>query len=168
MQALELLSRDDAAKALKISTKTLDRLTKTGAIRGVNVGRRKLFRLADLDSYLTSRRDGTPGFSAKVRGEVAADFLAFYTAKEQLSRDAETHQKKMAAVGVDVEFDGLSPHGLLHTSATIAKQTKSKILDEFIAWTFAVPAGKWQDAATSEGRLRSSGVSVAFTGVGQQ
>ena len=45
-----------AAAAIGVSIKTLERLTKSGEIASVLVGRVRLYRLSDLESFLASRR----------------------------------------------------------------------------------------------------------------
>lgn len=46
----------EAAAAIGVSPSTLDRLTKAGEIAVVPAGRCRLYLLADLEAYLTSRR----------------------------------------------------------------------------------------------------------------
>ncbi len=45
-----------AAASLGVSTKTLERLTKSGEITSVLVGRARLYELKALESFLASRR----------------------------------------------------------------------------------------------------------------
>lgn len=45
-----------AAASLGVSVKTLERLTKSGEITSVLVGRVRLYALSDLESFLASRR----------------------------------------------------------------------------------------------------------------
>ena len=46
----------EAAAALSVSPKTLDRLTKSGEIAVVKLGRVRLYELTVLESFLKSRR----------------------------------------------------------------------------------------------------------------
>lgn len=168
MATLELFTREEAAKNLRISLPSLDRLVKTGALKGVNIGRRRLFRPGDLSSYLDSRRDGTPGFSAEVRGLIVREFLAWYEAVETLNKAADSHKAQLSANGVDVQFLRLNPYGLRSMSPSIAKETKSNVLLDLTAWAASVASGDWQAATSYEADLRRSGVQVAFVGAGQQ
>jgi len=47
-----------AAASIGVSVKTLERLTKSGEIASVLVGRVRLYELKALESFLTSRRVG--------------------------------------------------------------------------------------------------------------
>ncbi|MCP4641507.1 MAG: helix-turn-helix domain-containing protein [bacterium] len=50
---MSYLTREEAAKHLRISTRTLDRLIAEGEIIGARIGgRRLLFRPCDLDAYV--------------------------------------------------------------------------------------------------------------------
>ena len=46
----------EAATAIGVSTRTLERLTKAGEIAFVPAGRCRLYLVSDLETYLTSRR----------------------------------------------------------------------------------------------------------------
>jgi predicted site-specific integrase-resolvase len=46
----------DAAAAISVSQKTLERLTKAGEIQSVLVGRCRLYELSVLENFLKSRR----------------------------------------------------------------------------------------------------------------
>ena len=54
----------EAAAALSVSLSTLDRLTKSGAIKVSRVGGCRLYRLATLDAYLQSRETAVEGGQA--------------------------------------------------------------------------------------------------------
>ena len=53
-EPMELLSRLDTARYLKISLPTLDKLTKTDKIIAHRVGRKKMYRLSEIQKCLTS------------------------------------------------------------------------------------------------------------------
>lgn len=50
-----LLDSDEASALLKISPKTLQRLARTGEIKGIHIGKLWRFRASDLDSWFRSR-----------------------------------------------------------------------------------------------------------------
>lgn len=47
------LSREQAARYLSLSTRHLDNLVAQGELQKVKVGRKTLFRIVDLDKFLT-------------------------------------------------------------------------------------------------------------------
>lgn len=49
-----LLTREEAADRLRISTRTLDDLEASGRLRAVRIGRRVLYHPATLDAYIRS------------------------------------------------------------------------------------------------------------------
>ncbi len=49
------LNRSDAASYLSISTRLLDDLAAQGALPRVKIGRKTLFRVADLDTFIESK-----------------------------------------------------------------------------------------------------------------
>ena len=53
---MEYLTRDEVAKTLRISTRTLDRIVADGDLVGARVGgRRLLFRKQDVDGYVRGK-----------------------------------------------------------------------------------------------------------------
>jgi len=51
----------DAASALGVSVRTLERLTRTGDIDSVLIGRCRVYELETLKAYLLSRRESAKG-----------------------------------------------------------------------------------------------------------
>jgi excisionase family DNA binding protein len=51
----------DAASALGVSVRTLERLTRTGEIDSVLIGRCRVYELETLKAYLLSRRESAKG-----------------------------------------------------------------------------------------------------------
>ena len=53
---MEYLTRDEAAKTLRVSTRTLDRIVADGDLVGARIGgRRLLFRKQDVDGYVRGK-----------------------------------------------------------------------------------------------------------------
>lgn len=61
MQAINpaVLDRGATARYLGLSVSTIAELTATGQLRSLKVGRRRLYRLADLDDWLLRKVEGT-------------------------------------------------------------------------------------------------------------
>lgn len=55
------LDRKSSAQYLSISTRLLDQLAAAGKIRRLHIGRKPLYRVADLDAFLTSLAEGQEG-----------------------------------------------------------------------------------------------------------
>jgi excisionase family DNA binding protein len=64
------LSLPAAARHLGISKRGLERLVAAGAIRSILIGRRRLFRLADLDAFLAEKARAGAAVAKKVQGVV--------------------------------------------------------------------------------------------------
>ena len=55
-QEMEYLTRDEVAKTLRVSTRTLDRIVADGDLVGARIGgRRLLFRKQDVDGYVRGK-----------------------------------------------------------------------------------------------------------------
>lgn len=52
-----MLTRDDTAAYLAVSTRTVDRLVQTGALHAYRIGSHRRFRMDDVDSYIKSRME---------------------------------------------------------------------------------------------------------------
>jgi excisionase family DNA binding protein len=52
-----MLTRDDTAAYLAVSTRTLDRLVQAGELRAYRIGGHRRFRIEDIDSFITSKRE---------------------------------------------------------------------------------------------------------------
>jgi excisionase family DNA binding protein len=52
-----MLTREDTAAYLAVSKRTLDRLVQAGDIPAYRIGGHRRFRMEDLDSFITSRRE---------------------------------------------------------------------------------------------------------------
>lgn len=55
-----LLSREEAAEALGVTTKWLNTLVQAGALGSVKLGRRRLFEPAALRRFIAEHRQGGP------------------------------------------------------------------------------------------------------------
>ena len=53
---VQLLTRAEAARLLRISLPTLDRLTKEGALKRVVLGKRVLFAVTDIEAAITASK----------------------------------------------------------------------------------------------------------------
>jgi excisionase family DNA binding protein len=51
-----LLTRDDAAELLKVSTDTVDRLVRAGGLSFVRVGAQVRFTIADMEAFIAGNR----------------------------------------------------------------------------------------------------------------
>ena len=51
-----LLTKDEAAKYLRISVTTLGRMIRQREIPHIKLGRRVLFKMSDIDKYLESKK----------------------------------------------------------------------------------------------------------------
>jgi excisionase family DNA binding protein len=63
-QAAEVLTADEAADLLRVSTKTVLTLARQGALPGLKVGRAWRFVRADLLDYVSGERRGHPSAAA--------------------------------------------------------------------------------------------------------
>ena len=52
-----MLTREDTAAYLAVSKRTLDRLVQAGDIPAYRIGGHRRFRIDDIDSFITSRRE---------------------------------------------------------------------------------------------------------------
>jgi excisionase family DNA binding protein len=68
--ATQLLTRPEAAKALSVSVRTLDELTRTGDLPHVGIGRSIRFRPSSVDYFIEAResRGKRPVQKAKKKG----------------------------------------------------------------------------------------------------
>lgn len=58
MKERTLLSAKETAAMLGVSQRTLYNLTRAGKLPAVRIGRRVLYRPADVEAYITSQLDG--------------------------------------------------------------------------------------------------------------
>lgn len=58
-KTLDLLTRQEAAQALRVSVRTLDRLQAAGRVRVVKLGKRVLFERAELARLVEGGGDAT-------------------------------------------------------------------------------------------------------------
>lgn len=52
-----MLTREDTADYLAVSKRTLDRLVQAGDIPAYRIGGHRRFRIEDIDSFISSRRE---------------------------------------------------------------------------------------------------------------
>jgi excisionase family DNA binding protein len=55
-EQMELLTRKEAAKLLRVSVRSLDRLRRKGRVRGVLIGHRRAYPRAELERFVSMLR----------------------------------------------------------------------------------------------------------------